>query len=375
MSLAGRPWTRRRILGRLPAACAAGLLDIPRSAAARRSGVDAGPLRAAAVAGRLVFGAAGGSALFGDEAYRDLFLAQAALLTPENALKFDGLQPERGRFFFADADRLVDWARTQGLSVHGHTLIWNDRLPPWLSGLSRREVARSFDAYLDRVVPHFAGRIASWDVVNEPFYLGGDHPGTYRPGPWLDALGPGYVVRAFRRAAELDPSAKLVLNEAWTERADAIGLAVRRSLLRLVDELQHAGVRLDAVGLQSHLFPGIAYDDGGFTDFLHGLAERGVTIRLSEFDVDDESFPDADRDGLVARRAGAYLRAALSVEAVDTVVSWGLADRYSWWRDPSVMAAHGMTRLPRPLPFDEMLRRKPMADAMVAAVRCRGRNG
>ncbi len=330
-------------------------------------------LAASAKAAGILFGSAGGGELFGDEAYRDLFLAQAAIFTPENALKFDALQSTQGRFDFAAADALVDAARGHGLLARGHTLFWNDRAPPWLKALSHRDVARVFDAYVDTVVPHFAGRLHSWDVVNEPFWLGRDKPGTFRPGPWFDALGPEYVFRAFRRTAELDPHAKLVLNEAWTERTDSVGLAVRRALLQLVDRIRDKGLKLDAVGLQGHLQPKEPYDDASFVAFLHQLAERQVEIFITEFDVDDEGYPDADgaRDRAVAERAGAFLRATLSVPAVTTVITWGLSDRYTWWRDPETMATMGRDRLARPLPYDDMLRRKPMWTAMAEAFRSR----
>ena len=330
-------------------------------------------LAAAARAGGLLFGAATGGAFLADDAFRDLFVAEAALLTPENALKFDALQPQQGVFAFTAADTLVDAARHHGLLARGHTLFWNDWPPRWLKSLSRREVEHVFDSHLDAVVPHFAGRLQSWDVVNEPFWLGKDKPGTFRPGPWYDAMGADYIFRAFRRTAELDPHAKLVLNEAWTERNDPVGLAVRRSLLTLVDRIQDKGLKLDAVGLQGHLLPNVPYDDAGFADFLHKLAERKVEIYITEFDVDDEDYPDDDdaRDRAVAKRAGDFLRATLAVPAVTTVITWGLSDRYTWWRDPGFMAAHGLDRLARPLPFDDMLKRKPMCTAMAEAFRGR----
>ena len=330
-------------------------------------------LAAAAKAGRLVFGASGGNELFTDRTYRDLFIRETAIFTPDHALKFDSLQPEQGVFRFATADSLVDGARRAGLMVHGHTLFWNDWPPAWLKSLSHREVARVFDTYLDTVVPHFAGRLQSWDVVNEPFYLGRDKPGTYRPGPWYDALGPDYIFRAFRRTAELDPAAKLVLNEAWTERSDPVGRAVRRSLLRLIDEMRAKGVRLDAIGLQGHLTPQIAYDDAGFADFLHEIGQRDLDIYITEFDVDDESFEgdEATRDAAVGARTRAFLTAVLAVPAVKMVITWGLSDRYSWWRDPTTMAAYGLTRLARPLPYGDMLDRKPMWHAMADAFQSR----
>ena len=372
MTTIGIPSRRDLIIGGALAATAAMSRATPSRATPSRA-APAASLAVTADASGVLFGSAGGSQLFSDAAYRDLFVAQAAILTPENALKFDALQPQQGRFNFSPADALVDGARSHGLLARGHTLFWNDRAPPWLTALSRREVDRVFETYLDTVVPHFAGRLHSWDVVNEPFWLGKDRPGTFRPGPWYNALGADYIFRAFRRTAELDSHAKLVLNEAWTERTDPVGLAVRRSLLNLVDRIRDKGLRLDAVGLQGHLQPDQPYDDASFADFLHQLAERKVEIFITEFDVDDESFPDniAERDRAVADRAGAFLRATLAVPGVTTLITWGLSDRYTWWRDPETMAAHELDRLARPLPYDDMLRPKPMRAAMVQALETR----
>ena len=366
-----RAFSRRGTLSGAAAAAAAAVLSghVPPVAAAE----TADGLAAIARSSGLLFGSACGGEVLTDTAYRDLFVAQAAILAPESALKFDVLQPQQGVFNFAPGDALVDGARSRGLLARGHTLFWNDWPPRWLKSLGRRDVERVFDTYLDTVVPHFAGRLHSWDVVNEPFWLGKDKPGTFRSGPWYDTMGPDYIYRAFRRAAELDPHAKLVLNEAWTERNDPVGLAVRRSLLTLVDRMRDKGLKLDAVGLQGHLLPTEPHDDAGFADFLHQLAERKVEIFITEFDVDDEGFPEADaaRDRAVAQRAGAFLRAALAVPAVTTVITWGLSDRYTWWRNPDTMAAHGLDRLARPLPYDDMLQRKPMWTAMAEAFRAR----
>ena len=322
----------------------------------------------------LIYGAAGGNELFTDVAYRTLMIKQAAILTPENALKFDALQPEQGRFNFGPGDALVDGARKAGLMARGHALFWNDWPPAWLKTLSHAEIERVFEAHLETVVPHFAGRLQSWDVVNEPFWLGKDRPGTFRPGPWYDALGIDYIFRAFRRTAALDGTAKLVVNEAWTERNDPVGLAVRRSLLKLIDRMQDKGLKLDAIGLQGHLTPQIPYDDAGFVDFLHEIASRKLDIYITEFDVDDVDYPtsDAGDDAAVAARARAFLGTILKVPAVKMVVTWGLSDRYSWWRDPDVMAANGMDKLPRPLPYDDLLAKKPMWTAMAEAFRARG---
>ncbi len=354
---------------------AAGAAGLAVAGPAGATPVDGKSLKVAARDAGVIFGSAAGPEVFVDGPYRDLIVTQCSILVPQNAMKFDSLQPEQGRFDFGPADALVDGARAHGLMARGHNLFWNDWPPAWLPKLSHREIDKVFDTYLETVVPHFAGRLQSWDVVNEPFWLGKDKPGTFRPGAWYDALGVDYIYRAFRRTAELDPHTELVLNEAWTERADPVGLAVRKSLLNLMDRMQDRGLKLDAIGLESHLFPGVAYDASSFSDFLHAIAERHVDIYISELDVCDASFPSdiATCDGDVATWTRSYMDTVLAVPAVKLVATWGLSDRYTWWRDADPMAEASYDHLPRPLPYDDMMRPKAMQQAMVASFEGRPR--
>lgn len=366
----GRPGpTRREVL----AYAAAGVFGAAATAGAEEASPKEASLGAIAAQGGLIFGASASQEVFDDTDYRDLFLAEARVFTPENALKFDSLQPQQGFFNFAPADAFVDFGRNNGLKVRGHNLFWNDYPPTWLKHLPSREIEAVFDRYIETVVPHFAGRLQSWDVVNEPFWLGRDRPGAFRPGPWYDAMGANYIFRAFRRVASLDPDARLVLNEAWTERTDSVGLAVRHALLVLIDRILDQGLRLDAIGLQGHLVPSEPYDDASFTEFLEQIAARRLDIYITEFDCDDRGFPDdfAARDAKVAARTRAFLTAVCKVPAVKMIVTWGLSDRYTWRRDPAVLQYYGSTRLPRPLPFDDQLQKKPMWAAMADVFRNR----
>ena len=182
-------------------------------------------------------------------------------------------------------------------------------------------------------------------------------------------MGPSYVRHAFRRAYAADKKARLTLNEAFCERNDALGQTVRRQLLGLIDELRDQDAPLHAIGFQAHLQPQYAASDDLFVDFLHRIAERKLDIYLTELDVDDSSFDDdlATRDRQVAERYAAFLAKALAVPAVKTVVSWQLGDKFSWYRDPAILALRKSKGLPRPLPFDERLARKPAWAAMARA--------
>ncbi|HHK73593.1 MAG TPA: glycoside hydrolase [Rhizobiales bacterium] len=323
----------------------------------------------------LLYGASAGGEIFENPAYRQLYLDETAILTTDVALKFDWIRPQRKIWDFSRADRLLKFTKANALAMRGHTLIWNENAPDWLKTLSRRDIRYEFDRHIDKVTARYAGQFHSWDVVNEPFWPGHGKTGGYRTGPWLEAMGSGYVARAFRRAAAVDPAVKLVLNEAHTERNDEVGKTIRASLLRLVDRLLEEGAPLHAIGLQGHLQPGKPYDDNVFTDFLWQINSRGLAIYITEFDINDETYPANldQRDQRVALRGYTFLKKILKVPAVQMVVNWQLADPYSWYADLARSGQLRSRREPRPLPFDNAYRRKPLWTAMARAMAGRPR--
>ena len=318
-----------------------------------------------------IFGAAAGPVIETDAAYRRLYIEQTRIVTSDIALKMSRVAPAPGPRQFAAANKLLEFSAQQKIPLRGHCLIWNEWVPGWIKNLSTSEREQFFDSYIDEVVGRYAGKLQSWDVVNEPFWPGHKAPGGYRLGPWYETFGTDYVRRAFVRARAADAKTKFVLNEAHAERDDETGRGVKRGLLQLVDELQHAGVSLQAVGLQGHLQPRYPYDLGRFMDFVHELAAKKVDIYITEFDVRDDTFPDdiGQRDAKVAETAKNFLSSVLKVPAVKMVIAWQLADQYSFYRDGARQKDPLTTRWPRPLPFDEQMQRKPLWFAMADSFR------
>jgi endo-1,4-beta-xylanase len=309
-----------------------------------------------------LFGSAAAEAIDHDPLYRDLYVTQTRLITTDVALKIGAIAPQPGPKHFESADRLLAFCNQHRIAMRGHCLVWNEWNPDWVKNMTKAERQAYFDSYIEEVVARYIGKLQSWDVVNEPFWPGHNAPGGFRMGPWYDAFGPDYIRRAFQRAAQIDPHTKLVLNEAQTERDDALGLAVRSGLLKLVADLKQSGVKLDAVGLQGHLQPQYPHDPGRFNEFVHKLADLGVDIYITEFDVCDDVFPDdiAARDAAVASTAQQFLEPTLRHPAVKALVTWELADNYSFYRSMVKSKNPLSTRLPRPLPYDDQYKEKPL---------------
>jgi len=320
----------------------------------------------------ILLGSAVTNECLSDKAYRDILFAQSRMLVPEWDMTFHFLRPQRGSFNTAPADQLVERARAAQIPIRGQTLIWDDNQPDWLRQLTKGELQSQFDRHIDETIAHFGSALYSWDVVNEPFWPGHGAPGGFRRGVWHEAMGPDYIIRAFRRARAAAPEMRLVLNEAQCERFDDLGNRFRPLLLGLVDRLLDQGVRLDAIGLQSHLQARVPFDAERFGAFLAEIAKRGLDIYCTEIDVNDEGLPDsiAGRDAAVAARLSEFLKVVLAEPRVRMLTFWQMGDRFSWYRSPYYLkgASAERRRVPaRPCLYDDALNPKPAWHALADA--------
>lgn len=361
LMLPGKTPSRRAMLGGMIGVAAAGGLAAQPQAL---------PLWAAAASRGILFGASAGWEVTRDAAYAALHARESRLMVTDTALKFDFLRPEEKPHDFSEADALLGFARTHGMQYRGLPLFWNYLPPDWLTGKSGAEIERIFEEHIEVVVSRYAGHLHSWDVVNEPFWPDHGAVGGFRRGPWFDVLGEAFIERAFRRTAQIDTTAKLVLNEAFTEQDDRLGREVRALMLPLIDRMLDKGLKLDAIGLQAHIKPGVAFDLDKFLRFMDEIAARKLKIYLTEFDIDDETLsPDiARRDEQVAQWTSRFLTPVLKNPAVEVLITWHLSDKYTWYRGADVVPSRKQSFPARPLPFDDRMAAKPMADAMRRAI-------
>lgn len=335
---------------------------------------------------RILFGSAFDQHIFASDDYAKLLGDECAILTPDYSMKFGSLRASLDRADFSVVDKLFAFASACGAQMRGHTLIWNDFMPDWTKRLSSREMERLLDRHIDEVVGRYAGRVHSWDVVNEPIWIESGHEGGLRGGPWYDAMGRSYISRSFKRARRADPHGKLVLNEAfleykWRDSPFAKNRLTTRSspwprfrgyFLDLVKRLLDEGTPLDAIGMESHLSPKFRdeYDRASLLEFMHAIEAMGLDIYITELDVDDSTFPDdipvRDRD--VGDYYYKYLKDVLSVGAVRMIVTWELSDKHTSVAENIRSGRVTNVRMPRTLPFDVNMKPKPAYDAIVSAL-------
>jgi endo-1,4-beta-xylanase len=296
---------------------------------------------------------------------------QFSSVTPEYELKLDQIAPTAGTLNFDAADRIVDWALANNMTVRGHTLLWHLTTPDYFLAGTPTEIRQRLDDYIGAVVTHFRGRIAIWDVVNEvvsdDIYSGAQGIGPDRRSNWYTATGGAdYIDWAFRAARAADPSALLFLNEYETEITLKGGW-----LLDILRRLVSNGTPIDGVGHQFHLnlranaadaLTAIDMVDNAFLGLINHVTEVDTNFYQDPgtcWESQTNCQPDI---GLTPPTADLATQAQLLRDlmtglaarpSVKNVSFWGVTDRDSWLNTTPV------TRSNHPLLFDRAGEPKP----------------
>ncbi|MFC4852374.1 endo-1,4-beta-xylanase [Actinophytocola glycyrrhizae] len=293
----------------------------------------------AAESGRY-FGTAVAANRLGESDYVSVLNAEFNSVTPENEMKWDALEPNRGSFTFANADRIVTQARGRGVSVRGHTLVWHSQLPGWVGGLDTNNLRSAMNNHIDEVMGHWRGQIHSWDVVNEAF----EENGTRRNSAFQQRLGNGYIEEAFRRARAADPNAKLCYNDYNTDGQNAKSNAV----YAMVQDFKSRGVPIDCVGFQSH-FNAQSPVPSDYRANLQRFAALGVDVQITELDIEGSGTAQANNYRSVTETC-------LAISRCTGITVWGVTDKYSWRPNGT------------PLLFDGNYNKKPAYTAVLNAL-------
>ncbi|MFG3498251.1 non-reducing end alpha-L-arabinofuranosidase family hydrolase [Streptomyces sp. NPDC047928] len=301
---------RRRTLtiGLSATALVAGVVTfLPSSAGAASLGTQA------ASSGRY-FGTAVAAGRLGDPTYTAIADREFNMITPENEMKWDAIEPSRGNFQFGPADRIVNRALARGQRLRGHTTVWHSQLPSWVSAIRDAGTLRSvMNHHITTQMTRYKGKIYAWDVVNEAFADGGS--GQLRDSVFQKVLGNTFIEEAFRTARAADSSAKLCYNdyniENWSD-------AKTQGVYRMVKDFRSRGVPIDCVGFQSHF--GAGGPPASFRTTLANFAALGVDVQITELDIAQAS----------PTHYANTVSACLSVARCTGITVWGVRDSDSW---------------------------------------------
>lgn len=280
-------------------------------------------------------------------------------LTATNEMKPALIHPEENRYFWDNADKIVDFALANGMKVRGHTLCWHSQTGAWMFKDSKgnpvtKEVALArLKEHITTVVSRYKGRIYAWDVVNEA--VENDSSNFLRETPWLKICGEEYLAKAFQWAHEADPNAILFYNDYNTENP-----AKREKIYTMLKKLLDAGVPINAFGIQGHWNIGNPSEDA-IRETIKKFSSLGLKLQITELDVSIyTSRADSVNMGFTPEREQkqidyykmVFKLARENKDVITGVTFWNVSDRRSWLDSrPPIGKKY-------PLLFDEKLQPK-----------------
>ena len=301
----------------------------------------------------------------------------------ENCMKPESLAPAEGIFDFRVADKFVKYCQDHNLKVLGHGLVWHSQAPDWwftngytASPASKEVLKARIINHIKTVVGHYKGQVHGWDVVNEAI----EDDGSFRKSPYYNLLGEEFIEIAFRAAHEADPDAELYYNDYSMS-----GAKKREAVCRLVKNLKAKGLRIDAVGMQSH--NGLDYPDlDEYEKSIDAFVACGVKVTITELDINvlpnpqgfggaaiEQNYEFQQKynpyaDGLPAAKQkeldnrwlalfNIYYKHRAQIARINL---WGISDGGSWLNGWPIKG-----RTNYPLLFDRQYKEKPVVNEII----------
>lgn len=297
-----------------------------------------------------------------DVGQKNLLLEHFNSLTAENAMKFERIQPEEGKFAFEDSDKIVEFAVKNNMKMRGHTFVWHNQTPDWVfkdslgNEISKELLIERLRLHINALCERYKGKVYAWDVVNEAVEDKEDY--LFRESEWYRIIGEKYIELAFRIAREADPYARLYYNDYNNEKPYKLN-----KTYKLLKGLLDKGTPIDGIGIQGHWD---IHDSELFDNLKRAIelyASLGIKVQITELDVSMFAFNDHRRDIVAPTREMLDIQARVYKklfeifrsykDVITSVTFWGISDKHTWKDNFPVK-----NRKDWPLLFDEEQRPK-----------------
>jgi len=251
-----------------------------------------------------------------------------------------------------------------GVTVKGHPLCWHTVCADWLMQYDNKKILDLQLKRIDREVSAFKGVVDMWDVINEvvimPIFDKYDNAITRI---CKDLGRVGLVKEVFAAARQANPDATLLIND--------FNLSTNYEIL--IDGCLNAGVKIDAIGLQTHQhqgYRGIEFFEEVLKRFevfglpLHFTENTLISgdlmpsniVDLNDFQVD--KWPTTEEgEERQKKELGEIYRRVFDHPLCEAITGWDLSDG-AWLHAPSGVLREDGTSKPSYEMLDNLINKE-----------------
>ncbi len=282
-----------------------------------------------------------------NEKYKSLFKELFNMATLP--FYWDALEPEKGETRYTvdskkiyrrpTPDLCIDFCNKNGIEPREHALAYDSFYPKWLYDASVEEVKAELERRFSEVGERYRDKIPTIEVNNELFWEKGRTKFYHEPD---------YVEWCYKTAEKYFPNNQLGINEctmrSWKDNCDETD-----RYYALIKRTLESGARIDAIGMQYHLFfkreeeyastrrlldPENLYRHMDlYSAFKKPLQITEVTVPAYSWEKEDEE--------IQAEIIEKLYTLWFSHPSVEQIIYWNLVDGYAhlWDPDPEKIKA------------------------------------
>lgn len=262
---------------------------------------------------------------------------------------WDALEPERGKPRYAKdspkvyrrpaPDLCLEFCEKHGIEPREHALAYDMFFPKWLYDAEIDEVKAELERRYSEIAERYADKIPTIEVTNEMKHARGKTK-------FYD--DPDFVEWCFRLAEKYFPNNQLGINEsrrfAWCDNcrtSDSYYAYTEAAMLK--------GARIDAIGMQYHLFNKLEEEYEKSRQMLNPrllyahmdmYSRLGKPLQITEITIPSYSWNPEDEE-LQAEMLEKLYSVWFSHPNVEQIIYWNLVDGYAhlWDPDPDKIRA------------------------------------
>ena len=275
-----------------------------------------------------------------NEAYKKAFADMFNMATLP--FYWDSLEPERGNPRYGkdsvkvyrrpSPDLCIEFCEKHGIEPREHALAYDAFFPKWLYGASTEEVKRELVRRYAEISERYADKIPTIEVTNELWWKEGKTAFYHEPD---------FVEWCFKLAEQYFPNNTLAINEGtgliWGRDASSDD-----KYYSYIKENLQKGARIDAIGLQFHLFhkreneyirTRRTLDPDNLYQSMEHFSEFGKPLQITEVTVPAYSW-EAEDEEIQAELIEWLYSIWFSHPKVEQIVYWNVVDGYAHLWDP-----------------------------------------
>lgn len=228
-------------------------------------------------------------------------------------------------------DLCLEYCEKYGITPKEHCLTYFNFQPDWVDKTDIFDMKRKLEVRYRELAKRYADRINGWEVINELFCT---------QDPWNKNAffkSDDVLDWNFKLAEKYFPTNELIINEAslvWKWQHFAY---TRSGYYQMIKNGLERGLRIDAVGMQYHVFCSKEFEGGNATDMynpkvifevLDTYEKLGKPIQITEITI--PAYSDSAEDEKIQAELIEKLYAIwFSHKATEAVIYWNLTDGYA----------------------------------------------